>query len=181
MSESVNISSASWSRNQPASHYVAGGKPASPLLRSFKKRRGARNVPQEIRDDPICFRDLPTGSDIDGISVQNYVGIIEDSLSADKAVGIARNFDSLEQFYQSGPASSGLLDRINEEFQRLSGYFKETPDDEESCPLVEPTACTTPTSAKRFIDLYPFQMMMNESTSTDYVFSFDTYTLILQM
>jgi hypothetical protein len=73
---------------------------------------------------------------------------------------------------------------MNEEFVRLSGYFKETPDDDmESCPLVEPNATPSPPSnekKQRFVDLYPIQMMGADKKGL-YNYSFDTYTLILQM
>jgi hypothetical protein len=83
--QSAHISSAQWQNNRPTSHYVNSRK-ASPLLRPFKQKSKtrAKNIPQEIRDDPICFTDLPCGSDGDGISVESYVGIIEDALMSDK-------------------------------------------------------------------------------------------------
>jgi len=149
-----------------------------------------------------------------GISVENYVGILEDSLMMNKAVAIARNFQFLEQRpgCDDSPSTysnpSGLLHRASvfakEEYRRMSYFFKDSIGrsagrraqnamaEEEGCPLIDPSSpediafrnppplSVSAPMRKRYIDLWPIQMMSTLGPQS-YTYSFDTYTMVLQM
>lgn len=104
----ARISTSTWARSaQPQAAPLTSPPHLNPQYRlrnPFTKRKisgimeaDTAAVLQKVSRDPLCS-DLPRPSDVEkGISVENYVGIIEDALNLNKAVAISRNFEILDQ------------------------------------------------------------------------------------
>ncbi|KAJ3222857.1 hypothetical protein HK099_001821 [Clydaea vesicula] len=134
-------------------------------------------------------------SDIaNGISVESYVGIIEDTLQLNKAVAIARNFESLEQISEAGssmqlPSQKGKRQIFNKAPNIAEEFHSETEtedeaDIEENMPLIDEESdsgleISKTSYGKRYIDLWPIQMASSDLGTACY--SFETYTMVLQM
>ncbi|TPX69577.1 hypothetical protein SpCBS45565_g02294 [Spizellomyces sp. 'palustris'] len=161
---------------------------------------------EELEQDPLAA-DLPNAIDLDdGIAESEYVGIIEDALGLNKAVGIARGFEALEQepgeFRPSQTPSTNAARRFTayaaEEYKRLSLFvtnrLTQRPPDfstmlanqGETSPLLgahpgsdagDDLEIAAP--QRRYIDLWPIQMAQTGLAKSAY--TFDSYTLVLQL
>ncbi|KAJ3386404.1 hypothetical protein HDU92_002570 [Lobulomyces angularis] len=150
----------------------------------------------DIANDPLCAKFLPNATDFEnfGISVESYVGIIEDTLQLNKAVAIARNFESLEQISEAGssmqlPSQKGKRQIFNKVPNIAEEFHSETEtedeaDIEENMPLIDEESdsgleISKTSYGKRYIDLWPIQMASSDLGTACY--SFETYTMVLQM
>ncbi|KAI9103037.1 amino acid permease-domain-containing protein [Phlyctochytrium arcticum] len=168
---------------------------------------------EELEQDPLADT-LPSAIDFDAvISETDYVGIIEDALALDKAVGIARGFDTLEMLHpelRPGTKEGGesFLAHTMAELKRciavvMNGSNTDGSPDHggpEQRPLLSPSSSVSdfaqsyaatnngprssgaqqqiPVLETRYIDLWPVQMAQAGDPDN---FSFDSYTLVLQL
>lgn len=201
------ISTSSWNKTQNlnSTSTSAMNSPAlSPWFRPSKYGpQDSTQLMQEIALDPLCA-ELPKNSDIEsGITAENYVGIIEDCLALNKAVAICKNFERMDvtgggNFVQEDVARKSVFKRLKEEYKRyfqqrdFCNYFFRlssfNPADEQESLLLDSSVdefrlpySAFPVSSQKYIDLWPIQSGESFSHDNTAIYSFETYTLILQL
>ncbi|KAI8909000.1 amino acid permease-domain-containing protein, partial [Gorgonomyces haynaldii] len=142
-------------------------------------------VLDRVLRDPMISALPNEHEDEEGISCCDYVGIIEDCLAMGKAVAVAHGFEQSQMpLKESKLFFKSLSEKVSKGYQRLSQFVDysngSASDDEEE--HIIPLEDVQVEEEGIYLDLWPLQTThVDENDEPSYTYSFDSYTLVLQL